>query len=162
MNESAASRAREFWARSRDTRSRIALWLAIPGALVWTVQALGAWIQSQEGKWQDNEYLSIGSAAIHADTLLTFLACAFLLIAVLLGTGAVLLLRADPLGRYLLLAGAGLVTVGQLFAAVLAEIPIDAFYYSPPANLVFSTILVVFPLSTIICLTDDRPRRSGA
>ncbi|MGY4102961.1 hypothetical protein ACW2Q0_25880, partial [Nocardia sp. R16R-3T] len=131
-------------------------WLAIPGALLWAFQAFGAWIQSQEGKWQNAEYLPVGDSMVTADRLLTLLSFAFLLIAGLLGSGATLLLRGKMSGRYQLLSGAWLVVLGQLFAAVLAWIPIDAFYYSTPANLVFVTPLVVFPLMTILCLTQGR------
>ncbi|MEV0764887.1 hypothetical protein [Nocardia sp. NPDC050435] len=120
------------------------------------MQALGAWIQSQEGKWQNKEYLSAGGFVVDADDLMLFSCFAFLLIAGLLGYGAVILLGGNEVGRYPLLTGAWLVVFGQLFAGILAAIPIDAFYYSPPANLVFSTILVVFPLFAILCLTDSR------
>lgn len=141
------------WVRFQEMRFRIAAWSAIPGALLWAVQAFGAWIQSQEGKWQGKDYLSVGGSTITADNLLTMLALAFLLIAGLLASGAVHLLRGNMSGRYLLLAGAWLVVLGQLFAGVLAAIPIDAFYHSAPANVVFVTPLAIFPLLTIVCLT---------
>ncbi|ASF06387.1 hypothetical protein NBRGN_082_00150 [Nocardia brasiliensis NBRC 14402] len=147
------ARAWAGWVRFQEARFRIAVWLAIPGALLWAVQALGAWIQSQEGKWQDKDYLSIGGSTITADNLLTMLALAFLLITGLLTAGAIYLLRGNRSGRYLLLTGACLVVLGQLFAGVLAAIPIDAFYYSAPANVVFVTPLAIFPLLTILCLT---------
>ncbi|MEV6278655.1 hypothetical protein [Nocardia sp. NPDC051832] len=153
MNESTVAQAQRGWAQHQRTRYQIAAWLAIPGALVWTIQALGAWIQSQEGKWQDKEYLSIGDSTIAADDLLTFLSYAFLLIGLLLGYGAVLLLRGKTSGRRPLLVGAWLVILGQLGAGVLAAIPIDAFHHSAPPNLVFSTLLVIFPVLTILCLT---------
>lgn len=156
VDESAAVRAMRGWARSWRARYRLAAGLAIAGAFVWTMQAFGGWMQSQEGKWQNNDYLSVGDSMVTADNLLALLALAFLLIAGLLGCGAALLLRGRISGRYPLLAGAWLVTVGQLFAAVLAWIPIDAFYHSAPANLVFATPLVVFPVLTILCLTDGR------
>lgn len=160
-DESTLAQAQRGWARNLRVRYRIASSLAIAGALVWGAQAFGAWIQSQEGKWQDKEYLRVGDSQITAEDLLTFLSFAFLLIAGLLGYGAVLLLRGKTSGRYLLLSGAWLVVLGQLFAAVLAWIPIDAFRYSSPPSLVFSTALLIFPLLTILCLTDGRrPLRS--
>ncbi|WP_280404139.1 hypothetical protein [Nocardia brasiliensis] len=148
----AVPRAWAAWVGFQETRFRIAAWLAIPGAVLWAAQALGAWIQSQEGKWQDNDYLSVGGSTITADSLLTMLACAFLLIAGLLTVGAIYLLRGNMFGRYLLLAGAWLVVIGQLFAGMLAAIPIDAFYYSAPANVVFVTPLAIFPVLVIVCL----------
>ncbi|MEU0873914.1 hypothetical protein [Nocardia brasiliensis] len=146
------ARARAGWMRFQEMRFRIAAWLAMPGAVLWAAQALGAWIQSQEGKWQDNDYLSVGGSTITADSLLTMLAFAFLLIAGLLTVGAIHLLRGNMFGRYLLLAGAWLVVIGQLFAGLLAAIPIDAFYYSAPANVVFVTPLAIFPVLVIVCL----------
>ena len=156
MAESTVARAERGWVRYQQTRYRTAAWLAVPGAVVWILQAFAAWMQSQEGKWQDNGYLSVGGAEVAADDLLTFLAVAFLLIAGLLGYGAALLLRDRMSGRYPVLAGAWLVVLGQLFAGVLAAIPIDEFHHSPPANLVFLTPLVVFPLLVILCLTEVR------
>ncbi|GAB4585763.1 hypothetical protein [Nocardia sp. IFM 10818] len=152
-DESAVVRVKRGWAQHRQTRYRIAAGFAILGALVWLMLAFGMWMQSQEGKWQDNDYLSIGDSTISADDLMSLLGIAFLLIAALLASGAVFLLRGRPSGRSLILAGAWLVTLGQLFAAVLARIPIDAFYYSTPPSPVFITPLVIFPLLTILCLT---------
>lgn len=140
------------WGESWRTRYRVAAWLAIPGALLWMMGAFGSWMQSREGKWQDAEYLTLGGAEVTADSLLAFLMLAFLLVAALLMSGAVLLLRGNTSGRYLLLAGAWLVLLGQSFAAVLAWIPIDAFYHSTPPSVVFSTPLIVFPIATILCL----------
>ncbi|MGX1772546.1 hypothetical protein ACWIGW_10560 [Nocardia brasiliensis] len=150
---SVVARAWAGWIQFQEMRFRIAAWLAMPGALLWAVQALGAWIQSQEGKWQDNDYLSVGGSTVTADNLLRMLSFAFLLIAGLLAVGAVYLLRGNMSGRYLLLGGAWLVVIGQLFAGVLAAIPIDAFYYSAPANVVFVTPLAIFPVLVIVSLT---------
>lgn len=154
-DESLATQANRVWAGSRKTRDRIAAGLAIPGALLWLMQALGAWIQSQEGKWQNTAYLSLGDSTITADNLLALLGVAFLHIAALLGIGAILLLRGRPSGRYLVLTGSALVVLGQVFAAVLAAIPIDAFSTSAPADLVFATPLVIFPVATIACLINS-------
>ncbi|WP_280484483.1 hypothetical protein [Nocardia cyriacigeorgica] len=158
MNESAAARVRRGWARARETRYRIAAGLGLAGSLVWAGQAFGAWMQSQEGKWQGNEYMSVGGWELTADNLLTLLSLAALVVAGLLGWGAVGLLRGRASGRTALLAGAWLVALGQLIAAVLAWLPIDAFYYSAPANLVFATPLVVFPLLTILLCSSDGKR----
>ncbi|MFC4373625.1 hypothetical protein ACFO5K_05885 [Nocardia halotolerans] len=146
------------WARFRRVRYGIAAVLAIAGALLWTMQALGAWLQSQEGKWQHSDYLAFGSTTLDADDLLTMLSRASLLVAALLGWGTVSLLLGLPSGRPVLLTGAWLVVLGQLFAAVLAWIPVNAFYHHSPANLVFLTPLVTFPLLLILCLTNRRPR----
>ncbi|MCP2295715.1 hypothetical protein SAMN04244553_4801 [Nocardia amikacinitolerans] len=152
-SESAVVRGNRIWDRSWRGRYRVAACLAILGALIWTMQSLGACVQSQEGKWQDRDYLSVGNSMITADNLLALLCFAFLVVAGMLGCGAVLVLRGNMFGRHLIAAGAWLVICGQLFAAVLASIPIDAFHYSTPANLVFATPLVIFPLVTILCLT---------
>ncbi|MFE6858554.1 hypothetical protein [Nocardia sp. NPDC057668] len=154
--ESATTRLGRGRVRNQRARYRIAAWLAIAGALVWAVQALGALIQSQEGKWQGGSYLTIGGSSITAATVLTLSAFAFVVVSSLLGGGAVSLLRGWGFGRYVLLAGAWLVALGQLTAALLAWIPIDAFYHSPPANFVFYTPAVVFPVVTILCLIDIR------
>ncbi|MFC9999340.1 hypothetical protein [Nocardia sp. NPDC127526] len=151
--ESAVARAKRGWAQHWQTRHLIAAWFAILGALAWLMQAFGMWMQSQEGKWQNNDYLSVGDSTITADNLMSLLCVAFLLVTALLGGGAVYLLRGRTSGRYPVMAGAWLVTLGQLFAAVLAWIPIDAFYHSTPPNPVFMTPLVIFPLLTILLLT---------
>ncbi|MFC9898044.1 hypothetical protein ACFVMC_30510 [Nocardia sp. NPDC127579] len=114
-------------------------------------------MQSQEGKWRDAAYLSVGDRVIAADDLLTFLCLVFLLVAGLLGYGAVLLLRGKLFGRFPLLVGAWAVVIGQLFAGVLAAIPIDAFHYSAPPSLVFVTPAVLFPMVTILFLVSATP-----
>lgn len=156
VHGSAAARAGAAWAQCRTARYRFAAGLAVAGSLAWAAQAFGAWMQSQEGKWQGNEYLSVGGSSITADNLLTLLSLAYLLVAGLLGRGAVLLLRDRVSGRSTLMAGAWLVTLGQLFAAALAWWPIDAFYHHAPAHIVFATPLVAFPVLTILCLTEVR------
>ncbi|MFF2087950.1 hypothetical protein ACFVVM_29570 [Nocardia sp. NPDC058176] len=154
MNESMALRMAGSWMDGRRARHLLAAGLGIAGALLWAMQALGGWLQSHEGKWQNNDYLSVGNSTITADDLLTMVSLASLLIAGLLGLGATLLLCGRVSGRHPLLAGAWLVVLGQLFAAVLAWIPIDAFYHSTPANIVFATPLVALPLLTILLLTE--------
>ncbi|MFD6356807.1 hypothetical protein [Nocardia tengchongensis] len=109
-DESLATQVRRVWIGSRKARERIAAGLAIPGALLWAMQALGAWIQSQEGKWQNTAYLSAGDSTITADNLLA-----------LLGV---------------------------------------AFSTSAPANLVFATPLVIFPVATIACLLNSGCREN--
>ncbi|MGW4354883.1 hypothetical protein ACWELJ_22640 [Nocardia sp. NPDC004582] len=141
------------WGESWRTRYRVAAWLAIPGALLWMMEAFGAWMQSQEAKWQSAPYLTLGATEVAADSLLALLVLAFLLVSALLMSGAVLLLRGNIFGRYPLLAGAWLVLLGQFVAAVLAWIPIDAFYYSTPPSFVFATPLIAFPIVAILCLT---------
>ncbi|MBF6317317.1 hypothetical protein IU421_08355 [Nocardia cyriacigeorgica] len=116
MNESAAARVRRGWARARETRYRIAAGMGLAGSLVWAGQAFGAWMQSQEGKWQGNEYMSVGGWELTADNLLTLLSVAALVVAGLLGWGAVGLLRGRAYGRTALVAGAWLVALGQLVA----------------------------------------------
>ncbi|MFD3593000.1 hypothetical protein ACFWU5_09745 [Nocardia sp. NPDC058640] len=161
VDGSVVTRVSGYWARSRSARYPLAAVLGMLGAVLWAMQALGVWMQSQEGKWQD-DYLSVGSSTVATDSLLTMLAVVFLLIAGLLGRGAVLLLRGKRSGCSWLVTGAWMVILGQLFAAVLAWIPIDAFYHSAPANLVFATPLVVFPLLTVLCLTEGRRAPTGA
>ncbi len=148
------SQAFRGWIRVRHIRYRIAAWLALSGAFVWALMAFAAWMQSQEGKWQDAEYLALGDSTITADTLLTLLSWAFLLVAGLLGSGSVLLLRGKGTGVPLVLTGAVVVVLGQIFAAILAGIPIDAFRYSTPPHVVFATPLVIFPLTTILCMAE--------
>ncbi len=154
MDRSVVSRAHREWVRARRIRHRFAAWLALPGALLWGSMAFAAWMRSQEGKWQNADYLALGDSTITADNLLTLLCWAFLLVAGLLGGGAILLLRGRVSGLPLLLTGAWLVVFGQIFAAVLAWIPIDAFFHSAPPHLVFATPLVLFPLLMILCLTE--------
>ncbi|OJF84404.1 hypothetical protein NS14008_17785 [Nocardia seriolae] len=137
-----------MWQATREWRHRLAILLAIPGALAWGGEAVVELGTSIEPKFQDLRYLGSMTAA----EVLTVAWMSFALVAILLALVAILLAFQLRLGRILLIVACVLVLLGQAVSITLALIPIDAFYYEPPPSIAFSLPLTVFPLVTIVLL----------